>query len=159
MQLIYLRLGTSSNITFLAVFSWTGFENLMLMIPENDDSRLDILGQLAGTGDIEVTLTPEEIEGLDDEAISKLYAQRIQEIKSANKPEDFSVLALPPYQLTLHILSGFNCSYDLCLLIPDNFCRAWLQQRQRSKSVRQLRKNRRKQQRSKRILSSSDLKH
>eukprot|EP00873_Tetraselmis_striata_P035015 jgi/Tetstr1/455279/TSEL_042115.t1 len=53
--------------------------------------RLDILkSQVAGTVDVEVTLTPEEIEGLDDDAVKKLYAQRVEELKAANKGEDFS---------------------------------------------------------------------
>jgi len=69
------------------------------VIPDKDrkalnpgaQKRLDMLrSQVAGTMDVEVTLTPEEIEGLDDEAIKKLYAQRVEEIKSSNKHEDFS---------------------------------------------------------------------
>lgn len=46
--------------------------------------------------DVEVTLTPEEIEGLDDDAVKKLYAQRVEELKAANKGEDFSVRHTAP---------------------------------------------------------------
>ena len=52
--------------------------------------------QVAGTTDVEVTLTPEEIEGLDDDAIKKLYAQKLEEIKSSNRHEDFSVTSWIP---------------------------------------------------------------
>uniref|UniRef100_A0A061RQR5 Splicing factor 3b subunit 2-like n=1 Tax=Tetraselmis sp. GSL018 TaxID=582737 RepID=A0A061RQR5_9CHLO len=59
----------------------------------SDKKRLEALrSQVAGTTDVEVTLTPEEIEGLDDDAIKRLYAQKVQEIRAANKPEDFSDL-------------------------------------------------------------------
>jgi len=53
--------------------------------------RLDILkSQAVGSADVEVTLTPDEIEGLDDESIKKLYAQRVEDMRSANRGEDFS---------------------------------------------------------------------
>ncbi len=40
---------------------------------------------------MEVTLTPEEIEGLDDDAVTKLYQKKVAEIIAQNRPEDFSV--------------------------------------------------------------------
>lgn len=41
-------------------------------------------------GDVEVTISPEELEGLDEDALKQLYNERMQEMRSANKREDFS---------------------------------------------------------------------
>mmetsp|Transcript_20111 Transcript_20111/g.34621 ORF Transcript_20111/g.34621 Transcript_20111/m.34621 type:complete len:627 (-) Transcript_20111:353-2233(-) len=43
-----------------------------------------------GAIDIEVTLTPEEMEGLDEAGIKALYDEKVAEARSANKREDFS---------------------------------------------------------------------
>lgn len=39
---------------------------------------------------IEVTLSPEEIEGLDEAAIRQLYEERVEQMKQATRREDFS---------------------------------------------------------------------
>ncbi|GFH25507.1 PSP domain-containing protein, partial [Haematococcus lacustris] len=46
-----------------------------------------------GTIDVEVTLTPEEMEGLDDAGIKALYEEKVAEARrAANTREDFSSL-------------------------------------------------------------------
>lgn len=42
--------------------------------------------------DVEVALTPEEIEGLDEAAIKQLYESKLAEARASNKREDFSDL-------------------------------------------------------------------
>lgn len=43
-----------------------------------------------GVNDVEVALTPEEIEGLDEAGIKQLYDAKVAEARAANKREDFS---------------------------------------------------------------------
>ena len=40
--------------------------------------------------DVEVTISPEELEGLDEAAIRALYEERMAQVKAANAREDFS---------------------------------------------------------------------
>ena len=42
--------------------------------------------------DVEVTLTPEEMEGLDEAALKALYEERVAEARAGNRREDFSDL-------------------------------------------------------------------
>lgn len=44
------------------------------------------------TSDVEVTLNPEELEGLDEAAIKKLYEQKLTEARERSNKEDFSDL-------------------------------------------------------------------
>jgi splicing factor 3B subunit 2 len=39
---------------------------------------------------VEVTISPEELEGLDEAAIRALYEERVAQVKAANAREDFS---------------------------------------------------------------------
>ncbi|GBF91105.1 splicing factor 3B subunit 2 [Raphidocelis subcapitata] len=45
-----------------------------------------------GAGDVEVTLLPEELEGLDEAAVKALYEERAAEMRAAQQREDFSDL-------------------------------------------------------------------
>ena len=40
--------------------------------------------------DVEVNLTPEEVEGLDEAALKQLYEDKLAEARGATKREDFS---------------------------------------------------------------------
>jgi hypothetical protein len=40
--------------------------------------------------DVEVSIDPEELEGLDDAAVRQLYEARLEAQRAANKREDFS---------------------------------------------------------------------
>lgn len=51
--------------------------------------RLGVLQGLMPT-DVEVTLTPEELEGLDEAGIKALYDEKVAEVRSANRHEDLS---------------------------------------------------------------------
>ncbi|KIY97813.1 hypothetical protein MNEG_10147 [Monoraphidium neglectum] len=43
-----------------------------------------------GPGDVEVTLLPEELEGLDEAAVKALYEEKAAEMRAAQRKEDFS---------------------------------------------------------------------
>ncbi|KAF5840669.1 hypothetical protein DUNSADRAFT_15912 [Dunaliella salina] len=47
-------------------------------------------GRPGAPGDVEVTLTPEEMEGLDEGGLKALYEQKLAEVRAGNKREDFS---------------------------------------------------------------------
>ena len=40
--------------------------------------------------DVEVTLSPEELEGLDEAGIKALYDEKVAEVRSASRHEDLS---------------------------------------------------------------------
>ena len=42
------------------------------------------------SGDVEVTLDPAELEGLDEDAIQQLYAEKLKEARAVRRKEDFS---------------------------------------------------------------------
>lgn len=44
----------------------------------------------AGVSDVEVTLLPEELEGLDEAAVAALYEEKVAAARAEQKPEDFS---------------------------------------------------------------------
>ncbi len=48
--------------------------------------RVDILGKHAA-GDMEVTIDPEELDGLDEGAVRARYEQRLAEVRAATAPE------------------------------------------------------------------------
>lgn len=55
---------------------------------KKDRKKLGVLQNLPT--DVEVNLTPEEVEGLDETALRQLYEDRLAEARGANKREDFS---------------------------------------------------------------------
>lgn len=56
------------------------------VLPDADKGKK----RAGGPGDVEVTISPEELEGLDEAAVRQLYEERMQEMKAANRREDFS---------------------------------------------------------------------
>lgn len=57
--------------------------------PVGDKKRSEAL-QKMGDRDVEITLDPAELEGLDEDAIQELYAQKLKEAKASRRKEDFS---------------------------------------------------------------------
>ncbi len=47
---------------------------------------MDILGR-HGVGDLDVTIDPEELDGLDEGAVRARYEQRLAEVRAASAPE------------------------------------------------------------------------
>uniref|UniRef100_A0A7S0RWY4 PSP proline-rich domain-containing protein n=1 Tax=Chlamydomonas leiostraca TaxID=1034604 RepID=A0A7S0RWY4_9CHLO len=62
------------------------------VIPGQEKKKPAKPGVPGMVNDVEVALTPEEMEGLDEEGIRELYETKLAEARAANKREDFSDL-------------------------------------------------------------------
>lgn len=65
------------------------------VVPEKEkwpvgNEQKEEAGQKLGEGEVDVALDPAELEGLDEEAIQALYAEKLKQAKAAKRKEDFS---------------------------------------------------------------------
>lgn len=65
------------------------FQNFTHAPSSNSFLRLGVLQGLM-PNDVDVTLTPEELEGLDEAGIKALYEEKLAEARSSNRHEDLS---------------------------------------------------------------------